>query len=285
MDIRRSRRALHTLAAMPRRHARPRVLLRKRLVKPRVFTRIRSESRRHQRRIRHAVHGRVRDWKARVTLREPAFDLFRVFHRADDGDSEAAAVQAVAGAFLNFLGGDGLDAVLDFGGVEDVAVAEEAFAHPHHLIGGAFEAHQGLPDGVVLRLPEFFLARLFAADGFEFAEDEADGAFEVFRVESGVEGKCSGVFEGHGAGLHAVAVAAFFAEFLEKARAHVFAEDDAEELEREAAFVAASESVEAHGEVRLLGVLRDERNAGRAFAKARATEARGATGRDAMQDA
>ena len=182
MDIRRSRRALHTLAAMPRRHARPRVLLRQRVVKPRVFTRIGSESRRHQRRMRHAVHGIVRAWKARVTLREPAFDLGGVFHRADDGDSQTSTVEAMAGAALDLFGGDGLDAVLDFRGVEDVAVAEEAFAHPHHLIGGAFEAHQGLPDGVVLRLPEFFLARLFAADGFEFAEDEADGAFEVFRV-------------------------------------------------------------------------------------------------------
>ena len=90
--------------------------------------------------------------ESRFKLREPAFDLRGVFHRADDGDPEAAAIQAVAGAFLHFLGGDSLDAVLDFRGVEDVAVAEEAFAHPHHLIRGAFEAHQGLADGVVLGL-------------------------------------------------------------------------------------------------------------------------------------
>src|SRR5678816_2769004 len=112
-------------------------------------------------------------------LRQPALDDVRVLERSDHGHSKPPAIEAVTGAALNVLRRHFENAALDFPGIEHVFVAKQAFAHPHHLIGGALEAHQRLADRVVLRLAQFLPARLLSADRFEFAQDQPHGAFAV----------------------------------------------------------------------------------------------------------
>ena len=100
------------------------------------------------------------------------------------------------------------------------------------------------------------------ADIGKFLKDEADGFFEVGSVEASGDVKGTGIGEGDDGALDAVAEAVAFAKFLEEAGAHIFAEDDGEELEGEAAFVGAPEGAEADGEMSLFGVLGIEANEG-----------------------
>ncbi len=75
-----------------------------------------------------------------------------LFQGADDGDTQAYAIEAMAGNALNVLGSDVENPPLDLGRIEDFAVAEEAFAHPHDLVGSRLKAHECLADGIILGL-------------------------------------------------------------------------------------------------------------------------------------
>ncbi len=93
----------------------------------------------------------------------------------------------------------------------------------------------------------------------------------------------AGVGQRDHARLHVVTPAVALAEFLEKARAHVFAEDHREQLERKAAVIGAAKGVEAHGHVRLLGLLREEFQPRGAVLAPGAQEARGPAARQPRQ--
>ena len=67
------------------------------------------------------------------------------------------------------------------------------FAHPVHLIVGAFEAEIVLADDVVARAAEFGLSGRSVLQPAQFAQDESNRLFEIVGVESGGDDQVAGV--------------------------------------------------------------------------------------------
>src|SRR5439155_13505758 len=75
--------------------------------------------------------------------------------RADEGQVQSLRLEEVARGGADFRGGDLGEAGLDFVGRNDLAVAQELFAQPHHLAFGVFQAQVDLADDIVTGAPQF----------------------------------------------------------------------------------------------------------------------------------
>lgn len=97
-------------------------------------------------------------------LGEPGADFFGIFDGADDGEGDVGGIDDVGGDALDFFWGDGEELAFGFFGAENALVGEEAFTHPDDLVGGGFQAHESLADGIIAGFFEFGDAGGFLAD-------------------------------------------------------------------------------------------------------------------------
>ena len=96
--------------------------------------------------------------------------------RTDYGQAHPSGIKTEKRHRLDRLGSDFFDSRLDFFRVDYVLVSDNGLAHPHDLIGGAFQAKFVLADRILLRLPELFPAGRLGAESFQLMADCSQGA-------------------------------------------------------------------------------------------------------------
>jgi hypothetical protein len=84
-----------------------------------------------------------------IGLGEPGADFLGIFDGADDGEGDVGRIDDVAGDALDFFWGDSEELAFGFFGAKNALVGEEAFTHPDDLVGGGFQSHEGLADGII----------------------------------------------------------------------------------------------------------------------------------------
>ena len=139
--------------------------------------------------------------------------------------------------------------------LDEPAVAHEVFADPHHLVAGALEPDAKLADGVILRAAQLARADRLVLELRDLAQDQLDRLGNPVAVHAGLDVQHAGLVEKLDAAVNGIGQPVLLANHLEQPRAHVLAEDDAQQLERVAAAVVPAEQADAQRDMRLLDVL------------------------------
>lgn len=144
---------------------------------------------------------------------------------------------------------------LDFGGRNELGVAQPLFAHPVHLVIGAFETKIHLTNEIIPGSFQFgnIGCRVFKAS--QFAHDQRECLCQIAGVEPGRNDEVSGILEKAGAAVNGVSEAAVLADDLKETGTHILAKDRIQQAQSITPLVMSRARANTHCQLSLLGLL------------------------------